>query len=296
MRLSFPEGLPDTHRIGEREPRGLDLGQEVIGVRPIPPGMLPRTHVMLHHSRTRGGPTVSWGAIRRHHETRGLRQIGYHYGIEMVGDHFEVLMGRSELDPASACPHDEMNARALHVCCIGNFDEAAPPSALLEVLVGLVILPAMVEYGLPPERIIGHRDVDLTRTCPGERFDLEIVRRMALESTGTLAGVERWHHEEAAGKGPLAALRLAAPGGVTRDELASRLGWPVEKLAELESSTMLPMDDDVPRYAHALGASEHQVLEAFALATMDYHRQRLAEASAKLGVLHAQPRKQRRAA
>lgn len=258
--------------------------------------MLPRTHIMLHHSRTPDGQTVSWGAIRHHHvETRGFRQIGYHYGVELVGDHYEVLMGRSELDPASACPEEEMNARALHVCCIGNFDEAAPPSAMLEVVVGLVILPAMVEYGLPPERIIGHRDVDLTKTCPGNCFDLEVVRQMALESTGTLAGVERWHHEQAAGKGPLAALRRAAAGAVTREELASRLGWPLETLADLESSATLPTDDQVPEYARVLGVTEHQVLEAFTLAAMDYHRQRLAEASAKLGVLHAQPRSRRAA-
>jgi len=259
--------------------------------------MLPRTHIMLHHSLTRDGQTVSWGAIRRHHVgTRSFREIGYHYGVELVGDHYEVLMGRSELDPAVACPEEEMNARALHVCCVGNFDDAPPPSAMLEAVVGLVILPAMVEYGLPPERIIGHRDIDPTRTCPGSLFDLEIVRRMSLESTGTLAGVEGWHHAQAAGKGPLAALRRAAAGGLTREDLANLLGWPLETLAELESSAALPTDEQVPEYARALGISEHQVLEAFTLAAMDYHRQRLAEASARLGVLHAQPPKHTRRA
>ena len=250
--------------------------------------MLPRTHIMLHHSLTRDGKTVSWGAIRRHHvEARGFGAIGYHYGVELVGDHYEILMGRSELDPAAACPEEEMNARALHVCCIGNFDDAPPPRAMLEALVGLVILPAMVEYGLPPERIIGHHDVDPTRSCPGSQFDLNVVRMMSLESTGTLAGVERWHHAQAAGQGPLAALRRAARGGPSREELASRVGWPGERLTELESSATLPTDEQVPDYARALGVSEHDVLEAFTLAAMDYHRQQLAEASARLGVLHA---------
>lgn len=260
--------------------------------------MLPRTHIMLHHSVTPDGQTVSWGAIRRHHlETRGLVAIGYHYGVEKVGDHYEVLMGRSELDPAVACPEDEMNARALHVCCIGNFDEAPPPRAMLEVLVGLVILPAMVEYGLPPERIIGHADVDPTRTCPGSQFDLDVVRTMSLQSTGNLAGVERWHHAQAAGKGPLAALRRSARGGPSREELAGRLGWPLQTLIDLESSSVLPSDDQIPEYARALEVSEHKVLEAFTLAAMDHHRQQLAEASARLGVLHAKlPKRSNRAA
>jgi hypothetical protein len=254
--------------------------------------MLPRTHIMLHHSLTQDGRTVGWGAIRRHHvETLGWGVIGYHYGVELVGDHYEVLMGRSELDPAVACPEEEMNARALHVCCIGNFDDSPPSSAMLETLVGLVILPAMVEYGLPPERIIGHRDVDPTKTCPGTSFNLDVVRTMSLESTGNLAGVERWHHEEGAGKGPLAALRRAARGRVTREDLASRLGWPLQTLVDLESSSMLPTDDQVPEYARALGVSEHRVLEAFTLTALDYHRQKLAEASARLGVLHARPMK-----
>jgi len=250
--------------------------------------MLPRTHIMLHHSLTRDGKTVSWGGIRRHHlETRGLDAIGYHYGVEMVGDHYEVMLGRSEIDAAVACPEDEMNACALHVCCVGNFDDAPPSRAMLEVLVELVILPAMVEYGIPPERIIGHNDADSTRTCPGSQFDLDVVRMMSMQSTGTLAGVERWHHARAAGKGPLAALRRTAPGGPSREELARRLEWSLETLTELESSSTLPTDDQIPKYARALDVSEHRVLEAFTLVAMDYHRQRLAEASARLGVLHA---------
>jgi len=259
--------------------------------------MLPRTHIMLHHSRTDDGTTVDWGAIRRHHLDRGLDAIGYHYGVAMVGDHHEVLLGRSELDQAVACPQDEMNACALHVCCIGNFDDAPPPRAMLEVLMRLVILPAMVEYGLPPERIIGHSEVDSTKTCPGSQFDLDVVRMMSLQSTGTLAEAERWHYTQAGGAGPLVALRRAAPGGPSREELASRLGWSLQTLTELESSFTLPADDQIPKYARALGVSEHRVLEAFALVSMAFHRQRLAEASARLGALHAtSPKRTPRAA
>ena len=88
---------------------------------------------------------------------------------------------------------------------------------------------------------------------------------MALEPTGSLAGAERWHHAEEAGYGPLVALRHAAPGEPSREELATRLGWPLDALAALESSTALPTTDQVPEYARALGVSEHEVFEAFTL-------------------------------
>lgn len=141
--------------------------------------MLIRSHIMVHHSLTRDGTTVSWGAIRRYHvEQRGWRAIGYHYGVELVGDYYEALLGRSELERAAACPQGQMNLRALHVCCVGNFDLEPPPRAQLESLVELVIKPAMAEYGIPPEHIVGHRDFNPAKSCPGRLFDLEVVRRM----------------------------------------------------------------------------------------------------------------------
>jgi hypothetical protein len=186
--------------------------------------------------------------------------------VELVGDQYEALLGRSELNPAAACPQQQMNTRALHVCCVGNYDLAPPPRAMLEVLVRLVILPAMVEYGIPPARIIGHRDIMRAKSCPGDQFDIEVVRQMSLSSMGTLAGAEHWHHAESAGKGPLAALRRGSPAKPTQQALAGVLGVPVAEIAQLESSTILPADDLVPGYAKALEVSEHEVLEAFAVA------------------------------
>lgn len=145
-----------------------------------------RKFIMLHHSLTADSGTVSWAAIEKYHrETNGWLDIGYHAGIELVADQatfgaaaYQALLGRPENAHAAACPQGEMNSLALHVCCVGNFDLAPPPLALLERLVSRVILPWMSEYGITPERIVGHRDYNPHKTCPGTRFDLDVLRRM----------------------------------------------------------------------------------------------------------------------
>lgn len=148
-----------------------------------------RTHIMIHHSLTADSGTVSWAAIEKYHREdpkHGWRDIGYHAGIEIVADPkgdlaryaYQGLVGRPVRAHASACPQGGMNSVALHVCCIGNFDLVAPPLALLERLAFRFLLPWMSDNGIPPERIIGHRDYNPAKSCPGKRFDLDLLRRM----------------------------------------------------------------------------------------------------------------------
>src|SRR6266496_1343623 len=92
------------------------------------------THIMIHHSLTSDGETVSWPAIEKYHiETNKWLDIGYHAGIELVTNNtdlydyrYQALIGRSVSTIAAACPQKDMNTIALHVCCVGNFDIAPP--------------------------------------------------------------------------------------------------------------------------------------------------------------------------
>jgi len=135
--------------------------------------------VMVHHSLTKDGDTVSWGAIRKYHvQTMGWHDIGYHMGVELVDGHFEALLGRPEDEVAAACKEGHMNELALHVCFVGNFDDAPPSAALLEFGVRYVIRPWLTRYNITPERVVGHGEYAHYKTCPGRRFDIDLLRRM----------------------------------------------------------------------------------------------------------------------
>ena len=150
--------------------------------------MLKRTSIMLHHSLTEDGQTVSWGAIERYHrEVQGWRDIGYHGGVELAGNPaslgryaYQAMMGRAEDERAAACLEGDMNDLALHLCFVGNYDQAPPSADILRVAVKRFILPWMKRWAISPEGIIAHHDFADYKTCPGTKFDLDVVRRMVV--------------------------------------------------------------------------------------------------------------------
>ena len=91
-----------------------------------------KSHLVVHHSLTADSGTVSWQAIRRYHtETNGWRAIGYHLGVEQIGDRYEMLAGRPLTFSAAAAKEQRMNHIGIHVCFVGNFDERPPDDAMI---------------------------------------------------------------------------------------------------------------------------------------------------------------------
>jgi N-acetylmuramoyl-L-alanine amidase len=131
------------------------------------------TCIIIHHSLTKDSETVSWGAIRDYHLSKGWREIGYHFGIEMVGDSYEIFLGRFASEDGAHTLG--MNQKSIGVCCIGNFDLAPPPKELLEKLKKLVRWLMMV-YDIPRETVLGHTDFASYKSCPGIMFDMEKFR------------------------------------------------------------------------------------------------------------------------
>ena len=71
-------------------------------------------------------------------EVNGWKDIGYHFGVELVGPAYQVMLGRDLSTPGAHCKESSMNQLAIGVCCVGNFDLAPPSSTQLDCLRALV--------------------------------------------------------------------------------------------------------------------------------------------------------------
>lgn len=159
------------------------------------------TEILLHHSATKDGRTFSWGAIRRYHMSwaykgyiidseeghrllaegkTGVKKpwnaIGYHFGVERVNDHIEILFGRMPNRDGAHCWQDGMNKKSVGICVVGNFDEVKVPRSQWYATLRLVKW-LMEAYNIPKEKVDGHR-IYAPKSCPGEKFDLDEFRGM----------------------------------------------------------------------------------------------------------------------
>lgn len=136
------------------------------------------TYLTIHHSKTKDGKTVSWGAIRKYHTINPKlmwSDIGYHFGVELIYDHFEVLLGRMPYMQGAHCRAGGMNRRALGLCVIGDFDRVEPPEMQFDLAAGVCSWICHM-LNIPVENVKGHREHDPRKTCPGEKFDMDAFR------------------------------------------------------------------------------------------------------------------------
>jgi len=129
--------------------------------------------IVLHHSASPDGAVQNWGQIRRYHmDNRGWKNIGYHWGIELVCYDYEIMIGRFENENGAHCPGH--NQTALGICLVGNFDlNAVPPRQWQPAL--KLVRQLMKNHGLQPSDIYGHGELKAT-ACPGRHFDLDKFR------------------------------------------------------------------------------------------------------------------------
>jgi N-acetylmuramoyl-L-alanine amidase len=145
-------------------------------------------YIVIHHSLTKDGQVVDWDAIRNfHREVNGWSDIGYHYGIEGVGNGLLLQAGRPESQPGAHTKEMHMNNKSLGICVVGNFDLAPPGLEVLRFLADIV-RRKIAEYGIPVQSVLGHREVGSMagfdwkkgqyKSCPGKYFPMDTLRAM----------------------------------------------------------------------------------------------------------------------
>lgn len=139
------------------------------------------TNIIMHHSLTDDGKTVSWGAIRKWHmgqiksSPHQFNDIGYHYGVELINDRYEILVGRMMNKPGAHCKQKGMNHKSLGICVIGNFDKVPVPQGQWDLSVKLV--KSLCEtLGILKSNVFGHNEF-APKSCPGKHFDMDRFRR-----------------------------------------------------------------------------------------------------------------------
>lgn len=151
-------------------------------------------YIIVHHSATKDGVVNDWQAIRRYHMSwryqgdiitekqaqaliaqgvHGVEKpwldIGYHYGIELIGTQYETMVGRSPTTTGAHCLEQGMNTKSLGVCVVGNYDVDILPDPAFEKLV-VLMLSLMEVWHIPKEKVKRHTDYASYKTCPGSQF------------------------------------------------------------------------------------------------------------------------------
>ena len=131
--------------------------------------------IIIHHSATKDSGTVSWQPIRSYHKGKGWRDIGYHFGIEKVGDLYETFVGRDIRLPGAHCVGN--NSSSIGICVVGDFDNRHVNCDQWAAVIQLV--KALIEIFPTITGVYGHNEFSL-KSCPGKHFDMDALRREVL--------------------------------------------------------------------------------------------------------------------
>jgi N-acetyl-anhydromuramyl-L-alanine amidase AmpD len=132
-------------------------------------------YIIMHHSLTKDQKVVDWQAIRRYHKGLGWRDVGYHYGIELVNNEPEILLGRYPYESGAHCRQNGMNRRSIGVMICGNFD-LDPPESKVWIKALELVRYLQYEHGIKSHNVVGHSTWADYKSCPGKKFDMEKFR------------------------------------------------------------------------------------------------------------------------
>lgn len=136
----------------------------------------PIEFIVIHHSLTEDGEVVNWQAIKKYHRDKGWTDVGYHYGLDLIGDEVEVMVGRPLNAVGAHVAEQRVNWKSIGICVIGNYDEEVPDEKHMEKLIPL-IYSLLDTFKLPVEAIRFHTEFAPYKSCPGRNFNLQDLRK-----------------------------------------------------------------------------------------------------------------------
>lgn len=136
------------------------------------------TEIIVHHSASPDSDDPDTPSITRWHvEGRGWSDVGYHFLVELVDGKYEVCSGRPLAKVGAHCIGH--NKTGIGVCFVGDFSSRPVPEAQMQAGAEL-IARLMHEWNIPIQKVSPHKKFWAT-ACPGERFDITLLRQMVLQ-------------------------------------------------------------------------------------------------------------------
>lgn len=137
-------------------------------MKPLDPNKV--KYLVVHCALSKPSSNVGIQDVRKWHTAKGWEDIGYHYFIHRAGMPFP---GRP-LQYQGAHVKG-FNDQSIGICLAGGMDEFADPKTnppavfnyTANQILALVDLLHDLKLKFPAAKVCGHRDLDLTRTCPG---------------------------------------------------------------------------------------------------------------------------------
>ncbi|MFI5696111.1 N-acetylmuramoyl-L-alanine amidase [Kribbella sp. NPDC051586] len=138
----------------------------------------------VHHTADRNDytrtqvPAMVRAMYAYHVKSRGWCDLGYNFLVDRFGRVFEGRFGGAQL-PVLGAHTASFNSNSFGVAVIGNFEQAAPPAAMLESTARVIAWKLDANYRSPQATIrldgsslhtvSGHRDTKAT-ACPGTQL------------------------------------------------------------------------------------------------------------------------------
>lgn len=134
-------------------------------------------YIVVHHTASDAGNLEYYR--RMHQEERGWPDIAYHFVVNngasnTVPGQIEESNLWKNRSPGYSTRNTYINTVGIAVVMVGNLERHPPAALQYQSLVSLLVTLAR-EYYIPPERIIGHRELQHTK-CPGKHLDMNRLR------------------------------------------------------------------------------------------------------------------------